>query len=117
MNLQDSPEPSIESIITELQALQIKQDTLIKRLKAISSTTKTTETEPDTKPSHIGFTHGDRVEIINRINKYLGKIVSPKDRSGTVTHLSQTTRGLKIHLLTDNGIKTWRYPKNLRKTS
>ena len=50
------------------------------------------------------WTIGQKVRIIN-------KVTFPGDRIATITSVSEH----RIGLLMDNGIKTWRAPKNLMK--
>ncbi len=103
---------SIETIISELQTLQIRQSELLLELESINRQNKNKKQASNERKTPV-FKEGDRVRIINRINKYLGRIIVQKDRVGTVTKITQAGKETKVHILTDNHIKTWRYPRNL----
>ena len=60
------------------------------------------------------YKKGDRVRIINKVRKPAGRgQVETKDRTGKVIGRDLITE--RVYILTDNGTKTWRLPKNIRR--
>ena len=58
------------------------------------------------------FGVGDRVRITNKIRKPADRPINDGDRKGTVEEID--IHNGRIHIITDNGTKTWRLTKNLK---
>ena len=103
----------IDTLIEELQQLQVRETDLLQQLEAAYR-------QPDEAPATPGSRRrparchvGDRVHITNHIRR---PVFAPaswtgfKERHATVTSVD----GEKVFFETDNGTRTWRAAKNLR---
>jgi hypothetical protein len=123
-------ERQIEDLIEELKTLRLRETAIIAQLEAANranqdnkSQTGTTgiatqlNTELRDETTVNGITQGDRVRITNRVRKPAtwtrsqAEWSEAKERRATVTRVTPE----QIHLLTDNGVRTWRAPNNVKK--
>lgn len=79
-------EKQIGDLIEELKALKLRESVVISQLEAANRRRSTHDTTA-TAEQEIGLSPGDRVYVVNRVRKPA----------------------------TDNGVRTWRAPNNLRK--
>lgn len=123
-------ERRIGDLIEELKALKVRESIVLSQLEAATKN-RTERTEgPSTPPNQqetrrheepvgdIGLLVGDRVYVINRVRKpatWTSKTawVADKERHATVTHIKAD----QVHILTDNGVRTWRARNNLKRIS
>jgi hypothetical protein len=115
-------EEDLDVLIQELKALKVREHAIIKSIERLSEERKERQ-DPDQptsgkgrEESVNGITQGDRVWITNKVKKpaiWLKQTawIESQFRSATVTSVTNT----QIHVLTDNGVRTWRAPNNLRK--
>jgi hypothetical protein len=106
----------IADLIVELKDIRLQVTDVLERLEeanrrrsGIDAATRATETVN-------GISRGDRVRITNKVkrpgNWPSGKTwVEAQYRAATVTRVTTD----QIYIETDNGVKTWRAPNNLKK--
>ena len=91
-------------------AIHTEQEHIISRLEELA----TNGTKKNSKPI---LKVGDRVRIKNRITAsgIFTKTIPGGDRNATVTKVKKNRKGQveKAYILTDNGLATYRLPKNL----
>lgn len=116
-------ERQITDLIEELKALKLRESVVISQLEAANKRRVESNRESpigtsfDTQTAtDIGLLVGDRVYVINRVRKpatWTSNVAwsADKERRATVTRVTAT----QVHILTDNGVRTWRAPNNLRK--
>jgi hypothetical protein len=108
-------EKQIGDLIEELKALKLRESVVISQLEAANRRRSTHDTTA-TAEQEIGLSPGDRVYVVNRVRKpatWTSKVewIAEKERRATVTRVTAN----QVHILTDNGVRTWRAPNNLRK--
>ena len=108
-------EKQIGDLIEELKALKLRESVVISQLEA-AYRRRPDEYTTSTAEQETGLSPGDRVYVVNRVRKpatWTSKVVwtAEKERRATVTRVTAT----QIHILTDNGVRTWRAPNNLQK--
>lgn len=118
-------ERNIEELIEELRALRLRETAVIAEIEgAIEARTRRT-TGTISNDNNIGATpqleavvngirRGDRVRITNKVRKPATAAptwTEQKEREATVTRVTPQ----QIHIVTDNGTRTWRGPNNLRR--
>ena len=111
------PTEDIEDLIRELRDLQIRQNNIIERIAQARTRENTAVEDSAFQASLCGWSVGDKAYIINKVKLVRGKPIS---RYGTVTRITTENRDpekTKIHVLTDDGHKTWRLAKNIRNLS
>ncbi len=117
---------TIDSLITELELLRLCVGRLESEANEREQLTANEVNErrrqlaiDSERVTPIGLVRGDRVRITNHIRRPAvwpstvawDEETKKKERSATVTHIYKE----QVHLVTDNGTKTWRAPNNLRK--
>ena len=99
-----------DQLIQQLKNLQIQQAQAIARLEALNKSSDDTQRT---------FNKGDRVRIKNRIKAsiFTKMLTEDGDRMATVTRTRIDKNGKidKVFILTDNGLATYRLPKNLER--
>ena len=110
---------SIEELIQELRAIKIRENEILTQLEHANrarahriDATNHRGVDQHLPPTD-GFRQGNRVRIINKVKKpaTAGPTwVEARERLATVTRVIPD----QIHIVTDNGTKTWRAPNNLR---
>jgi hypothetical protein len=109
----------IEKLIEELKALKVREAIVLAQLEAAVNLTGTgTGRDPPrtTRGIEDDLIQGDRVRITNRVRKpatwpRTAEWEERKERLGTVTRVTAE----QIHIITDNGTRTWRAPQNLKR--
>jgi hypothetical protein len=123
---------SFEELIEELHAVKIREAEITVELerranRAASERTRATIEPQDngqtSEAAHFsapfftnGFKRGDRVRITNKVRKPATSgptWTEAKERLATVTRVIPD----QVHILTDNGTKTWRAPNNLKQVT
>ena len=114
-----------EELIEELRELKIREAELTVRIERakLARAQRTTATAGPDDSNHAppdgtfftnGFRQGDRVRITNKVRKPATSgpaWTEAKERLATVTKVIPD----QVHILTDNGTRTWRAPNNLRR--
>jgi len=110
-------ERRINELIEELKNLRVREAIVIAELEATNK--KRVERDNKKKPATETneLTKGDRVYVSNRVrkpnnwsNSKEGHVwTAEKERKAIVTRVTKD----KIYIVTDNGVHTWRAPKNL----
>lgn len=112
----------IDTLIAELKSLKIREADIIAQLETAAAEQRRgqrRETNTDTRVVVSGtnaLARGDRVRITNRVRKPATwnndiRWEEDKERSATVTKVTPD----QVHIVTDNGVRTWRAPNNLKK--
>jgi hypothetical protein len=107
----------VDGLIEQVRALTIQVQELQQKLRRRDNSpssrqrNKASETTGTDKPK---FKAGDRVRILNQVKKPtswdgLQEWLSSRAKTATVT----STSGQRVFFTTDNGISTWRSPRNL----
>lgn len=117
---------NIEELIEELHELKIREAELtvrIERARLARTERATVGALESSDSSHSqlggpfftnGFRPGDRVRVTNKVRKpaTAGPAwTEARERLATVTKVIPD----QVHILTDNGTKTWRAPNNLKR--
>lgn len=111
----------IEDLIEELKALRVRETAIIQEIEAVnelrirrtSNGTNQQQETNDRENAFSGIRKGDRVRITNKIRRpaTAGPAwTEQQERTATVTRVTAK----QIHIVTDNGTRTWRGPNNLR---
>ena len=109
---------SFEELVEKLRELKIKEAELTVRIehaRLARAERPVATTVPPLERTFFtnGFRPGDRVRVTNKVRK-------PATAGPTWTEarerLATVTRAIpgQVHILTDNGTKTWRAPNNLK---
>ena len=107
-------EQSIE-LIAELKLIKIQEANLITRIEAAANK-RNKDTDKTTRPITNRLSKGDRVCITNMVRKpatWNNKTEWDKDKGRLATVTKATPE--QVHIITDNGVSTWRAPNNLKK--
>jgi hypothetical protein len=124
--------PNISHLIQRLRSIRLQETEVLNAIEAelVAENNNTlTQRAPTTTSTSPGVTTpspyvpGDRVIILNKINKK-NKLrtfnshtsTTPghnQDRLATVVSIA----GERVHLLTDTGLSTWRLPKNIARVA
>ena len=111
-----------DALLEELRALRIRETAIIEQLEEVNRTrasvpreTAANEGGREATADRRLLRKGDRVRIKNKMRKpaTAGDSWSePRERLATVTSVTKD----QVHIVTDNGTKTWRAPNNLQLT-
>ena len=108
----------IEDLIEELKDIRLQETAVLARLED-ANRRRSGRTAPARATETVnGISKGDRVRITKKVKRPADwpserTWVEAHYRAATVTRVTPE----QIHILTDNGVKTWRAPNNLKKTS
>lgn len=107
---------SIEELIAELKLVKIHEANIIARIEAAAHKRDQDKNAEKTRPNANRLSKGDRVRITNRVRKpatWNNETAWDEDkgRLATVTRVTPE----QVHIITDNGISTWRAPNNLKR--
>jgi hypothetical protein len=103
----------IGNLIKELRKLKIREASIIARLQAANERRGVPD---EIGANATGLARGDRVRVTNAVRRpasWPEKVAwdEKQAKRGTVTQVTTD----RVYFVTDNGIKTWRAPRNLRK--
>ena len=118
-------DPKIEDLIEELKELRLRETAIIRQIKAANelrthnardtTTTGQQGTSGNEEATTRSIIHaGDRVRITNKIRRPATATATwteQRERIATVTRVTAD----QVHIVTDNGTRTWRAPNNLKK--
>jgi hypothetical protein len=124
---------TIEELTSALGSLKLQEANLTAQLREAveekersekeTDQTRETEIHPFDKGEGIsdetkirGFAKGDRIWIINSVNKpasWDNNTLWRETRSATVTEVLIKGPVVQVHFTTDNGVSTWRAPNNI----
>ena len=96
---------SVDEILKQLEDLSLKETRLLARLKQARKREKAAAVAS----TDVLWAIGQRVRIINKITHPATREADEGDRKATIT----SVRPGRIDIITDNGVSTWRAPKNL----
>jgi hypothetical protein len=100
---------TVSELINELKALRLRETQIIASLERAS------ERETTERETHHAYSRGDRIKINNKIKKPVNWGDDPWDyRQARVATITQVTVD-RVYFVTDNGVNTWRAPKNIQK--
>lgn len=112
-------ESSFDELIEELRALKIRENDIIDRLARVNRAQVNAGNDTPSNrvvaqaPATNSFKRGDRVRITNKVRKPAtagANWSESRERLATVTRVIPD----QVHILTDNGTRTWRAPNNLQ---
>jgi hypothetical protein len=107
---------AVEDIIRELQALRIRVAHLERANERVAQPERANEARsPSARETPVanGLRIGDRVRVTNKVRRpaTAGSDWSEaRERLATVTRVTRE----QVHIITDNGTRTWRGPNNLK---
>jgi len=110
-------ERQIEDLIEELRALRVRETVIIEQIEAANRvrTRRTGQHTINRQPVAVNaIREGDRVRITNKVRKPATAGPSWTEHQERVATVTRVTAE-QIHIVTDNGTRTWRAPNNLRK--
>ena len=101
---------TVEDLIVELNALQIR----VAQLEAAQGAAA--DTDNGNVDNAVAFRRGDCIHITNRVKRPSNWNTGvgweeDKERTATVTRVTPN----QIHFVTDNGTRTWRAHRNVRR--
>ena len=105
-------ERPIASLIEDLQNLRLKENAIIAEIEA---RLQVSSASAPTLPTQKIYLVGDRIRITNRVRRPLNWIDSAKwceeqAKTATVVRVGSN----RLHLVTDNGVHTWRVLHNVQ---
>ncbi len=105
---------TIETLIAELKRLKVREAEIISELEETVGQQRASHSEGANTTGRLSI--GDRVRITNRVRRpanWTNEATweEEKERRATVTKVTPD----QVHIVTDNGVKTWRAPNNLKK--
>jgi hypothetical protein len=118
---------TIQELTSALKTLRLQEADLTAQLEqavgnrehtGVASNTTGEEREKDGQSLH-GFAKGDRIWIQNKLHKPANwhnefKWIEQEGKTATVTDILVKGPTIQVHFVTDNGVKTWRAPNNVR---
>jgi hypothetical protein len=109
------PTETVDQLIEQLKELKIQENAVLERLSRAREQEKKAQNRTGT-PRNTTFVSGDRVRITNAVKVPFTRSVNERDKTATVRYTKPHNAETKVFITTDNGFKTWRLEKNLRKT-
>jgi putative ribosome biogenesis GTPase RsgA len=108
------PTESVDELIEQLKNLKVQENAVLEKLSRAREQEKA-QTRNRT-PRNTTYEPGDRVRITNTVKVPFTRSVNERDRTATVRYTHpQNEQLIKVFIITDNGFKTWRLEKNLRR--
>ena len=110
---------TVEELIEELQWLRIQETTVIAELREANRARNATQGEReknvdvDQAAAEFRLSRGDRVRIKNRVRKPATAGPTWNENKEQLATVKRITID-QIHIVIDNGTKTWRAPNNLQ---
>jgi hypothetical protein len=111
----------IHALIEELKALKLREAAILDQLEVENKRRNREEREREEREIHHhgttnhGFEQGDRIRITNQVKKPYNwgddRWNYQEAKRATVTFATED----RIHFVTDNGVTTWRAPKNIQR--
>lgn len=104
---------SIEELIAEHKLVEIHEANIIVRIEAAAHKSDQDKSEK-TRPNANQLSKGNRIRITNRVRKpatWNNETAWDKGCLATVMRVTPE----QVHIITDNGISTWRVPNNLKR--
>lgn len=117
-----SDNDDIASLIKELEALRVREARIIDLLKAANQRNRArVDTDANANVSDFlrSFEIGDRVIIRNNVRKPSGwsnDVVWDEQQARRATVTKVDAAADRVYFTTDNGVRTWRMPANLRRS-
>ena len=119
---------SIQELISALKTLRLQEADLTAQLEEAVENRERTGVANDTAGGEerekngrvfYGFAKGDRIWIQNKLIKPANwnnefKWIEQEGKTATVTDVLAKGPTIQVHFVTDNGVKTWRAPNNVR---
>lgn len=118
---------TIQELISALKTIRLQEADLTAQLEeavenreriGVASDPAGEEKEKNGQRSY-GFAKGDRIWIQNKLHKPANwnnelKWIEQEGKTATVTAVLAKGPTIQVHFVTDNGVKTWRAPNNVR---
>ena len=110
------PTRTVDELIEELQRLRLQETAIIAELREANrerNGVQDIDVDVDPPAAEFALTRGSRVRIKNRVRRpaTAGPAWSEnRERLATVTRVTVD----QVHIVTDNGTRTWRAPNNLQ---
>ena len=100
---------SVNELIEKLKQIHIQETNILEQIEIAIEAERLQGS--DTQESH--FAVKDRVIITNHVRAPKGEFITPSNRHRKVTRVVRETN--QVYFTTNNGTKTWRLAKNLKK--
>ena len=110
---------SVEELIEDLQQLRIQETIIIAQLREANRARNAVRAEGEEDhnvnegAAVFALTRGDRVRIKNRVRRPATTGPTWTEENEPLATITKVTAD-QIHIVTDNGTKTWQAPNNLR---
>lgn len=112
----------LNQIIAELKSLKLQQERVLTRLenhaqRLAEASLPIAEAVPTTNSRDVPLEIGDRIIITNgvrRPSRWIRPWDARQERHATITRIGTDGR---VFFTTDNGVKTWRSPANVKRFS
>jgi hypothetical protein len=108
------PTETVDQLIEQLKRLKVQESVVLEKLSRAREHEKEAQHRTGT-PRNTTFVTGDRVRIINAVKVPFTRSANERDKTATVRYTKPHNAEIKVFITTDNGFKTWRLEKNLRK--
>ena len=108
------PTETVDQLIEQLKRLKVQESAVLEKLSRAREHEKETQHRTGT-PRNTTFATGDRVRITNAVKVPFTRSANERDKTATVRYTKPHNAEIKVFITTDNGFKTWRLEKNLRK--
>ena len=115
------PTETVDQLIEQLKRLKVQENVVLEKLSRAREREREVQDRIGTPRNTVGtpqnttFATGDRVRIANAVKVPFTRSVNARDKTATVRYTKPYNDDIKVFITTDNGFKTWRLQKNLRK--
>ena len=108
------PTETVDQLIEQLKELKVQENAVLEKLSRAREHEREAQNRNGT-PRNTTFASGDRVRITNAVKVPYTCSVNERDKTATVRYTKPHHEETKDLITTDNGLKTWRLEKHLRK--
>jgi transcription antitermination factor NusG len=108
------PTESVDQLIEQLKNLKVQENVVLEKLSRAREQEKEAQNRNRT-PRNTTYKVGDRVRITNGVTVPFARNANERDRTATVRYTKPHNEHTKVYITTDNGFRTWRLEKNLRR--
>jgi hypothetical protein len=108
------PTETVDQLIEQLKGLKVQENAVLEKLSRAREHGREAQNRNGTT-RNTTFASGDRVRITNAVRVPYTRSVNERDKTATVRYTKPLHGETKVLITTDNGLKTWRLEKNLRK--
>jgi hypothetical protein len=105
--------PSVHELMLKLKAVRLEESEILAEIERALPDASAGGQLEDEPMENTPISCGDRIHIKNKVKKpadWNNNIRWVEERRATVTRVLEG----QIHFVTDNGVRTWRAPNNVR---